>query len=331
VSKKAPETGAAAQDGAEQDCRALIRNMQYGVALFEAIDGGADFKLVDFNRAAERIEGVSREDVVGRRVTESFPGVIEFGLLDVLRRVLESGRPEHHPAAVYQDERIAGWRENYVYRLPSGAVAAVYDDVTDRKRTEQALEAEHSQFLSMLGGMDEVIFVADPDTHEILYANDAARRAFGEVVGQKCYERLQGLDAPCSFCAKDQIFGKNAGKTHSWEYRNERLSRWYRCFDRAIRWTDDRMVHFQMAIDITDQRKAEEELKRQLNATSESNRMLELLLANSGEREHRMIQLKEEVNELLALAGRPPKYSAPGEVHERSLEGALRPARGERD
>jgi len=60
----------------------------------------------------------------------------EFGLFDVFQRVYKTGTPEHHPISVYKDKRIAGWRENFVFRLPSGQVVAVYDDVSALKRTQ---------------------------------------------------------------------------------------------------------------------------------------------------------------------------------------------------
>ncbi|MGA8904161.1 MAG: PAS domain S-box protein, partial [Candidatus Bathyarchaeia archaeon] len=47
--------------------------------------------------------------------------------------------PEHYPATLYKDERIAGWRDNYVYKLPSGEIVAIYQDVTERKQAEEAL------------------------------------------------------------------------------------------------------------------------------------------------------------------------------------------------
>lgn len=92
--------------------REIFERMRSGVAVCEAVAGGSDFVIRDFNGAAERIEGVERARVLGRRLTEVFPGVAEFGLLAVLRRVWKSGEPEHLPPAVYGDDRIAGWREN---------------------------------------------------------------------------------------------------------------------------------------------------------------------------------------------------------------------------
>jgi PAS domain S-box-containing protein len=119
--------------------RELFNNMSSGVAVYEAVDDGSDFVFKDFNMAGQRMEKTSREDAVGKRVTEIFPGVKEMGLLDVLRRVWQTGRAEQHPTTLYKDGRISGWRENNVYKLPSGEIVAVYDDVTERKWAEEKL------------------------------------------------------------------------------------------------------------------------------------------------------------------------------------------------
>ncbi|MBN2475149.1 MAG: PAS domain S-box protein [Pirellulales bacterium] len=120
--------------------RELAQRMSRALAVYRAVDDGADFVFVDFNRAGERIEQVCRDDLLGKRITEVFPGVAQFGLLDVLRRVWRTGEPEHFPVSWYRDERVAGWRENFVYRLPSGEVVAVYEDLTQRKQAEAERE-----------------------------------------------------------------------------------------------------------------------------------------------------------------------------------------------
>ena len=118
----------------------LFEKMSSGVAVYEAVDGGNDFIFKDFNRAAEKIEQVRREEIIGRRVTEVFPGVEEFGLLEVLRQVWKTGSARNHPITFYKDQKITGWRENYIYKLPSGEVVALYDDITERKRAEERIK-----------------------------------------------------------------------------------------------------------------------------------------------------------------------------------------------
>ena len=123
----------------EERYRNLFERMRNAVAVYEAVEDGEDFVFRDFNTAAERIEKISRQDILGKRVMEIFPGVRKFGLFAVFQRVWRTGTPEDFDIAFYQDERISGWRENHVYKLPSGEVVATYEDVTARKQAEEEI------------------------------------------------------------------------------------------------------------------------------------------------------------------------------------------------
>jgi len=118
--------------------RGIVEYTKNGIAVYRP-KSKDDFVFIEFNRAAERIEKIPREDVIGKNVCDVFPGVKEFGLLEVMKRVWKTGKPEHHPIAFYKDDRISGWRENFAYRLPSGDVAVVYSDETEHKQAEEAL------------------------------------------------------------------------------------------------------------------------------------------------------------------------------------------------
>ncbi|MDD4127115.1 MAG: PAS domain S-box protein [Methanomicrobium sp.] len=119
--------------------RELFNSMKSGVAVYKAVDDGADFVFIDFNHGAELIENVSRKDVIGRKVRDVFPSVEEFGLFDIYKKVWQTGNPEQHPVSLYKDNRLESWRENYIYRLPSGEIVAIYEDLTREKLAEEAL------------------------------------------------------------------------------------------------------------------------------------------------------------------------------------------------
>jgi len=158
--------------------KVLFENVCSGVAIYEARNDGEDFVFVDFNPAAEQIEHIKKEELVGKSVTEVFPGVRQFGLFEVFRRVYKTGTPEHHPVSVYKDERVAGWRENYVYRLPSGQIVAVYDDVSTRKRTELVARMTDQCFRAIADyTYDWEIWIGPPG--RVLWTNPAVKRITG--------------------------------------------------------------------------------------------------------------------------------------------------------
>ncbi|MBN1593991.1 MAG: PAS domain-containing protein [Candidatus Coatesbacteria bacterium] len=121
--------------------RLMFENMGSGSAIFGAVeeDGEIDFVLKDINPAGQKIDKAMKDDIVGKKVTECFPSIRTFGLFEVLLRVNETGKAERHPTSFYADNRIAGWRDNYVYRLPSGDIVTIYEDVTEQKKAEKAL------------------------------------------------------------------------------------------------------------------------------------------------------------------------------------------------
>jgi len=158
--------------------KALFDNVSSGVAIYEARNDGEEFVFVDFNAAAEEIDHIKKEELVGKSVAEVFPGVKEFGLFDVFRRVYKTGTPEHHPISVYKDERIAGWRENYVYRLPSGQIVAIYDDVSSRKHTELMTRMTDQCFRAIADyTYDWEVWVGP--TSRVLWTNPAVKRVTG--------------------------------------------------------------------------------------------------------------------------------------------------------
>jgi PAS domain S-box-containing protein len=164
------------------ECRAkyqiLFDNVCSGVAIYKAVNDGEDFVFIDFNHSAEEIEHIKKDSIIGKRVTEVFPGVKDFGILEVFRRVYQTGIPEHHPISIYRDQRIAGWRENYVYRLPSGLVVAVYDDISSRKRTELVTRMTDQCFRAIANySYDWEIWIGP--SGRMLWTNPAATRISG--------------------------------------------------------------------------------------------------------------------------------------------------------
>jgi PAS domain S-box-containing protein len=123
--------------------------MSSGVVVLEPSDIGDAFRVVNFNRAAERIEGEKRDNLIGRNISEALPSTVTHGLLTVYHRVWETGIPERYPEAIYRADRLRMWKENYIYKLPSGEIVNVYDDITERKQAEEKLLLYQQQLQSL--------------------------------------------------------------------------------------------------------------------------------------------------------------------------------------
>ena len=176
----------------------LLQYVASGVAVYRAVEDGSDFVFFDFNPAAEQIERVKKGDVLGKKVTDVFPGARDFGILDVFRRVWRTGHPEDHPISVYKDQRIAGWRRNHVSRLPNGDVMAIYDDVTEYKRSELAARTSEQCFRAIANyTYDWEVWVGP--TGRVLWTNPAATR----VTGYSVREITAMADYPAPIVCED--------------------------------------------------------------------------------------------------------------------------------
>jgi PAS domain S-box-containing protein len=179
---------------------ALFDNVSSGVAIYEARNEGEDFVFVNFNNTAEKIEHIKKENLIGKSVTEVFPGVKEFGLFEVFQQVYKTGTPEHHPISIYKDERITGWRENYIYRLPSGQIMAIYDDVSTLKHTELMTKMTDQCFRAIADYTYGWEVWISP-SGRVLWTNPAVKR----VTGYSVKEILAMTDFPiCIVYADDR-------------------------------------------------------------------------------------------------------------------------------
>ncbi len=137
----------------------------------------------------------------------------------------------------------------------------LFKEKMDRRQAEEELQRERAQLLSIFNSIDQAIYISDPKTYEVLYVNSFLAKLLKEnPIGKKCYKVFHGLEAPCPFCTNDIIMKQKPDPYH-WEFYNSNLGRYYQIVDRIIRWPDGRDVRFEIAIDITERKKAEETLR----------------------------------------------------------------------
>lgn len=124
----------------EQLLREILDNMEKAIAVYEAIDDGKDFKIVEMNEFAETITEIRSQDIIGKTILEAFPEADSIGVLEKLAETYRTGQSTYVPLKQYKDNRITVWVENYIYKLPSGRVVAMFEDTYAQRNAEDQLK-----------------------------------------------------------------------------------------------------------------------------------------------------------------------------------------------
>ncbi len=158
--------------------RSLFENMLNGFAycriLFE--DGKPqDFIYLAVNKAFESLTGL--KDVIGRKVTEVIPGIRETDpqLFEIYGRVAMTGQPERFEMFV---EALQMWFSVSVYSPAQEYFVAVFDVITERKRTEEALRESEKKYRDLYNFLPIPVYEMDLETN-ITSANRAIYKTFG--------------------------------------------------------------------------------------------------------------------------------------------------------
>jgi PAS domain S-box-containing protein len=192
----------------EERFRQLFINTHMAVAIYEAINNGEDFVFKDFNSAAEKIEKIDKAEVLGKRVTHVFSGVKNFGVFEVFKRVWKTGKAEYFPAAIYQDNRDTGsWRENWIIKLPNDNIAAIYNDITERKKNDLEIKQKNEMLEKVSESIDSGLALIDKD-YSVVWANKHLMD-LGVAPNKKCYQTFNSSKTVCPDCGAKKVFEQN--------------------------------------------------------------------------------------------------------------------------
>ena len=249
--------------------RSLFDNTKSGVAIYRAVNNGRDFHFVDFNRAGEKIDMIKREELIGKSVLKIFPGIRNFGLFDLFQRVWKTGEPESHPITYYLDNRITGWRENYVYKLPSGEIVAIYSDETARKQAEMTIMESEERYRGIVENLPLLICRFLPGSGIITYVNERYCRHFKksqeELIGHPFLDLIPEERREKAKIYFDSLSRENPVKTSVQLIEIPNGKRWLRWTDQALFDDGGNIVEYQsIGEDITEYRRAEELIKSSL-------------------------------------------------------------------
>lgn len=147
----------------EESFREMFRNMGDGICRYSVIDDGEDFIFKNINKAGEKIAHVKKSDIIGKSIFDIRPKSKEFSLIDVFKKVWKTGKPELYKESFYQDESLSGYYQNFVYKLSSGDIVAIFQDLTESKKAEEALLESERQQKELNATKDKLISIISHD------------------------------------------------------------------------------------------------------------------------------------------------------------------------
>ena len=163
----------------ERRYRSLFENMLEGFAYCKMLldDRGRsmDFVYLDVNSAFGELTGL--RNVVGKRFTEVVPGGkdSQAELFERYGRVALTGKPERFEIEI---KALGMWFSISAYGAGERCFVAVFDNITERKQTEQALRQAEEKYRAIFQDAVVGIFQSTPDGRYI-NANPAMAHMLG--------------------------------------------------------------------------------------------------------------------------------------------------------
>ncbi len=283
----------------------LHATSQYARSLIEAsldplVTISPEGKITDVNEATIKVTGVPRDGLIGTDFSDYFtePQKAREGY----QQVFSEGFVTDYPLTIrHRDSRLVDVLYNAsVYRDVDGNVLGVFAaarDVTARKRAEQAVQAERQRFNDALEMLPAYVVLLAPDYH-VRFANRFFRERYGESHGRRCFEYLFGRTEPCEICETYGVLKTMA--PHEWQWTGPD-GRDYHVFDFPFPDTDGSTLIMEVGIDITERKRAEEELRRHKEHLEQ---LVEERTAALENRNTQLLAAERARSELLAILNR---------------------------
>ena len=156
--------------------RGVLENIDEGFSLFDK-----DFNILEVNRTALRLVGLTREEMIGKNHWELFPGTLDGAVGHLYRQVLDEQMPRSMQHCYSFGDGRDVWFEIRAFPVGDG-LASVFRDITQTKRLQQEAEVSAAR---------------------VQLAFDAARLgwwqfdpATGQVEHDQRYAEIYGLSGP---------------------------------------------------------------------------------------------------------------------------------------
>jgi PAS domain S-box-containing protein len=277
------------------------------------------FKIIDVNPAAARLTGAAADDLRGRKLGE-FPELLRTSLPESCLDAYRKGEARDLGEIAYGDKHIRqGIYSLQVFPLPGDFLGVVLENITDRKRSEQALRESEERFRLLIQGVQEyAIYQLDPLGHVISW-NAGAERLKGyreeEILGKhfSVFYPEEDVRNGKPQRSLEEAVRRGQFEDEGWRVRKDGSRFWANAVVTALRDPKGNLRGFaKLTRDMSERREREEALSRakellELRVEQRAvvlSRVNEELRVEISERKKAEEQFKESVDQLRALAAR---------------------------
>jgi len=213
-----------------------------------------------------------KEDIVSKGITRSFAircktgeeKEIEFRstrldgerYLTMLSDITEQKRAE---AALLKARDELELRVNERTEELTAMNNALQHENVIRRRIEEDLKEREARLKAIIDAFDGLIYTCSRD-FRIEFMNERLILRTGyDATGERCYKVLHERASPCPWCVNERVF---QGETVTWELMSPKDSRWWYIINTPLFHPDGSVSKQSMILDITERKKAEDEILR---------------------------------------------------------------------
>ena len=172
---------AKALGGDRKQFNMFIEKMMDGFAYHKIVVDKAgkpiDYVFLEVNHAFEKMTGLKREQIIGKKVTEVLVGIEKdpADWIGVYGKVALTGEPVQFENYA---ESLGKWFKVSAYCPEKGYFVALFEDITERKKAEEALKESEERWATTLASIGDAVVATDTDG-KISFMNKVAEEITG--------------------------------------------------------------------------------------------------------------------------------------------------------
>jgi PAS domain S-box-containing protein len=235
-----------------------------------------DWVYLDINEAYERINGVKKADVVGKKATEILPSIRgnPADWINLYGKVALTGEPIVTERYVEVRKK---WYHISAHSPQKGYFVSIFEDISERKKAEEEIKQAKEDWERTFDAVPDFIAIVDTN-YKIIRANKPMAKQLGvnpeEARGLICYECVHQTTSPPNNCPHSQLL--NDGEQHTAEVYEPHLGGYFIVSDTPLRDEKGTLIgSVHVARNITKRKEAEEQRIRIQTKLEENAVLLE--------------------------------------------------------